>query len=145
MESDEPPPKVYGFKERDFKRDNALSAGGKSNPTAQELARMAGKVTRQTAAAPGVRADDPNDVYAVLERNRAMEKNSGRDQVELKKKGLSRRTRDFWLLIVGGNLAVLASVFFSGLNVMTVIFGLAGIIIVSLGLTWVMWFVMSDY
>ncbi|MBI2497659.1 MAG: hypothetical protein HYV75_07010 [Opitutae bacterium] len=139
----DPPPKSYGFKERAFKRDNALTSAQPPVPTAKQLAMMAGPVVRSGPVA-GPKPGDPNDVYAVLHQNRAVERRFGKDEVEIREIK-SRRVREFWLLLVGGNLAIIGGVFLSGINVITVIFGLAGLIIFSLGVTWVMWQVMDRY
>lgn len=144
MEPDEPPPKTYGFKDRDFKRDNLRGPGAEPLPTAQELAIMAGPVIATPKGATSPKADDPNDVFTHLQRNRAVEKQHGLDAVEIRKIK-SRRKRDFWLLLVGGNLAIAAGVALSGFNLINVIFGLAGLILFSLGVTWVMWQVMDRY
>jgi hypothetical protein len=37
------------------------------------------------------------------------------------------------------------TVFVVGRNPMTLAYGLGGMILVSIGLTWIMWFVMDDY
>lgn len=148
----DPPRKVYGFKERDFKRDNAPTAASPPPPSVKELAKMA------TAAAPvasghkalpahatgKAKADDPNDVYAVLKQNRQAAAKHGLNDVEIKKIK-SRRKRDFWLIIVGGNLAIIGGVWLSGINVITVIFGLAGLILFSISVSWIMWQVMDRY
>ncbi|MSU46533.1 MAG: hypothetical protein EXS42_05285 [Lacunisphaera sp.] len=132
----EPPPKVYGFKERDFKRDNTRTSP--PPPTAKEHAMVAGHVDRKVPPSGGAnRAADPNDVYAVLQQNRTVEQKFGLSEVQIKEIK-SRRKREFWLLLVGGNLAIIGGVWLGGINVVSVIFGLAGIIILSLGLTWVM-------
>ncbi|HKB57122.1 MAG TPA: hypothetical protein VKC51_05990 [Lacunisphaera sp.] len=146
MEPDDPPPKVYGFKEREFKRDNA--PGSPPSPTAKEHAIAAGHVVPATRKAPpsgGVnRTADPNDVYAVLQQNRAKENQFGLNEVQIKEIK-SKRKRDFWLMLVGGNLLIIGLVFITGFNVVSVIFGLSGIIILSLSLTWIMWQVMNKY
>ena len=144
MEPDDPPPKVYGFKEREFKRDNSLAAPATPLPTAKELAVMAGQVTRQTAAKPGAKADDPNDVYKVLEHNRAMEKTAGMDQVEIRQIK-SRRKRDYWLLLISSE-ALLGVITVQGRdNPVQFVFGLAGMVMVAITLTWIMWQLMSRY
>lgn len=144
MPPDDPPPKVYGFKERDFKRDNSLSAPATPNPTVKELAVMAGKVTRQTAGKSGPRADDPNDVHTVLQQNRAAEKQTGRDQVDLLQTK-SRRRRDYWLLLLSSE-ALLGVVAFQGRdNPALFVAGLSGMVLVAVGLTWIMWQVMGRY
>lgn len=144
MEEADPPRKNYDFKERTFKRDNAPSTGQPPMPTAKELAMMAGPAAPTAKRTNTPKAGDPNDVYAILEHNRRVEKKHGMDTVEIREIK-SRRKREFWLLLVGGNLAIIGGVFLSGINVVTVIFGLAGLIIFSLGLSWVMWQVMDRY
>jgi hypothetical protein len=150
----DPPRKHYGFKEREFKRDNVTTPGEAPMPTARDLAMSAGNHHKpaprhpapkadQSAVGPA-KADDPNDVYAVLQANRQAARKHGLNEVEIKEIK-SRRAREFWLLLVGGNLAILGGVYLSGINVITVIFGLAGLIIFSLGLSWVMWQVMDRY
>lgn len=113
-------------------------------PTAQDLAKLAG-FHHDPAARKGVaRADDPNDVLRVLNQNRTVEQEHHLDDIEIKQVK-SRRKREFWLLLVGGNLFIIGGVWLSGINVITVIFGLAALIIFSLGLSWVMWQVMDRY
>ncbi|AOS44574.1 hypothetical protein Verru16b_01637 [Lacunisphaera limnophila] len=150
----DPPRKHYGFKEREFKRDNVITPGAAPLPTTKDLAIAAGTRPNPAArpAAPKAdlsavgpaKADDPNDVYAVLQANRRAAQQHGLGEIEIKAVK-SRRKREFWLLIVGGNVAILGGVFLSGINVITVVFGLAGLIIFSLGLSWVMWQVMDKY
>ncbi len=140
----DPPRKVYGFKEREFKRDNAPSSEAAPMPTARELAQMAGFHHDPSARKSAAKAGDPNDVHAVLRQNRKSEQEHNLDAIEIKE-SKSRRKREFWLLLVGGNLFILGGVWLSGINVITVIFGLAALIIFSLGLSWVMWQVMDRY
>jgi len=151
----DPPRKVYGFKARDFKRDNAPASAEPPQPTAKELAMMAGtpvpavqkKPTGPKADLSAVgraKADDPNDVYAVLQQNRQSAARHGLNEVEIKKIK-SRRKRDFWLILVGGNLAIIGAVVLTNINVVTVIFGLSGLIVFSLSLSWIMWQVMDRY
>ena len=144
MEPDDPPPKAYGFKEREFRRENVRASGAAPMPTARELAMMAGPVVHSPKGAAGPKAGDPNDVFAALQKNRAVEKQHGLNEVELREIK-SRRLRDFWLHLFGGNLAIVAGVALSGFNIISVIFGLSGLIVFSLGVTWVMWQVMNKY
>jgi hypothetical protein len=145
MEPEDPPRKNYGFKEREFKRDNAPTAGATPAPTAKDLAMMSGPVAPTAPKTPQKpKADDPNDVFAILKGNQRAAKHHGLNEVQIKEIR-SRRKRDFWLVLVGGNLAILGSVWFSGINVITVIFGLAGLIVFSIGLSWIMWQVMDRY
>ncbi|HEY8993670.1 MAG TPA: hypothetical protein VIM71_03215 [Lacunisphaera sp.] len=143
----DPPRKVYGFKARDFKRDNAPASVEPPLPTAKELAMLAGTSPvdpSRRKAAPTAKASDPNDVYTVLRENRASAAKHGLNEVEIKKIK-SRRKRDFWLVLVGGNLAIIGAVVLTSINVVTVIFGLAGLIVFSLSVSWIMWQVMDRY
>jgi hypothetical protein len=144
MEPDDPARKTYGFKMRDFKRDNVRGPGVEPLPTAKELAIMAGPVVATPKGATGPKAGDPNDVFNHLQENREKEKLTGGDTVEIRKIK-SRRRRDYWLLLIGGNLALVAGVALNGFNIISAIFGLAGLIIFSLGVTWIMWQVMDRY
>lgn len=144
MEPDDPPPKAYGFKVREFKRDNARIPDAPPVPTARDHAVMAGPHVPTSRKPAAAKPDDPNDVHAVLRHNRAVEKKFGLDEIEIKQVK-SRRQRDFWLMLVGGNLAIIGAVVVTNINVVTVIFGLSGLIIFSLGLSWVMWQVMDKY
>ena len=106
---------------------------------------MAGPVAKHGQAAAGARKpDDPNDVYAVLDENRSVEKKLGLNEVEIRELK-SRRRRDYWTLLIGGNLAIVGAVALSGFNLISVIFGLSGLIVFSLGATWIMWQVMDKY
>ena len=139
----EPPRKQYGFKEREFTRDNRPASAAEPAWSVRDLAKLAGPVTRTTPRGPGApKAGDPNDVFATLQNNRAAEMNSGGDEIEVQKVS-SRRKKDYWLMLVGGNVVIVGfSMFVGGI---ALVVGLAGVIIYSLGLTWVMWQVMSKY
>ncbi len=140
----DPPRKVYGFKEREFKRDNRpASASQPPMPTAKDLAKMAGPVVK-TGKPAGPKATDPNDVYAAMQRNRAAEKKFGGDEVEIKVIK-SKRKRDYWFLLITGNLAIVMPCLILGPNAMTLGAGGAGIILYTLGLTWIMWQIMGKY
>ena len=118
MESPDPPRKNYRLKSREFENLN-------SPDKAQE------KSTE-------------HDVFAMLQQNRTVERAIGKDEFEIK--GVkSRRKRDYWLLLIGGNLAIIGLVGLFQLNPVTVVFGFAGVIILTVSLTWIMWFVMDDY
>lgn len=145
MEPDDPPRKNYDFKERAFQRDNPLSSEVPPMPTAAELARMAGHAPTQPRLQREAKADDPNDVLAVLEQNRAVERKHGQDELEFKVPRKSRRKRDFWLMMVFGNLSIVGSVAVARFNPISLIFGLAGVVVLSLSLTWIMWFIMDEY
>jgi uncharacterized integral membrane protein len=140
---EDPPRKVYGFKDREFKRDNATGPAA-APPSAKELAMMAGPVVKSPRGATGPKADDPNDVYAAMQQNRTVEKAHGMDTIEIRKVK-SRRKRDYWILMIGGNLVIVLTVLFAGPNVVSVLFGFAGVIMFSLSATWIMWQIMDRY
>lgn len=141
----DPPRKNYGFKERTFQRDERPSSASRPPVTTQDLAKLAGPVTRSTPVPSNApKPTDPNDVHAAMQRNRAAEKKSGGDDIEIRPVS-SRRKRDYWFLLIAGNLAIVLPCVILGANAMTVVAGLAGIIVYSLGLTWIMWQVMGRY
>jgi hypothetical protein len=141
----DPPRKNYGFKEREFKRDNLKASEAPPLPTAKELAMMAGPVTKHgEAARRQPKADDPNDVYAVLQANRATEQKHGLDEVEIKKIK-NRRMRDYCLLIVCLE-TVLGIVAYTGRgNAFVLACSVAAMGFFALGITWFMWQVMNKY
>jgi hypothetical protein len=124
MEPDDPPPKTYGFKEREFKRDNARARRTR-RPRAKEMAIMAGPVVKSPKGATGPKAGDPNDVYTALQHNRAVEKQRGLNEIEIREVKF-RRKRDYWLMLVGGNILIVGTVAVLGANAITAIFGLGG-------------------
>ena len=63
----------------------------------------------------------------------------------LKPRKLSRRTRDYWLILVSGYLGVAAIVFWMGPNAMTLAFGFVAILVITVVTTWIMRFVIDDY
>jgi hypothetical protein len=144
MEPDDPPRKNYGFKDREFQRDNVRAPADSPPPTAKDLAMMAGPPTAPVKGSTGPKPTDPNDVFAVLEENRSRERQLGKDEIVIKQIK-SKRRRDYLLLVVLGNLLIVALVALGGFNPISMIFGLAGIIMLSLGATWIMWFVMDRY
>jgi predicted phage tail protein len=95
--------------------------------------------------APTAATPPPVDVHQVLRDNLARENAAGMNAVKPVPPRRSRRKRDYWLVLIFGNLAIAATVHLAGGNVVTVVYGFSGIILLSSGLTWVMWFVMDDY
>jgi hypothetical protein len=141
----DPPRKNYGFKDREFKRDNALQSAEPPPPTAKELAMMAGPAAKHGKALTGAqKVDDPNDVYAVLQANRAVEKQHGLDEFEIKRIK-SRRKRDYWLLLITSEVALGALAYAGRGNAFVLACSVAAMGLIALGLTWIMWQVMSKY
>jgi hypothetical protein len=48
-------------------------------------------------------------------------------------------------MLVAGNLVFTGLMLFVGRNIFTLVCGGAGIVVYSIGLTWILWFVMDDY
>jgi hypothetical protein len=119
MAPEDPPRKMYAPKPRDFERMNAPPGS------------TAGKSTG-------------HDVYAILQQNRALEKKAGLKEVEIKPVS-SRRKREYWQLLLLGN-GVFALIAWAGRNnAFVLVSAESGAVIFSLGLTWIMWFVMNNY
>jgi hypothetical protein len=142
----DPPRKTYGFKPREFKRDNVPAAEAGAMPTARELAKVATEgVPPQKTERRGPKTDDPNDVYATLQLNRAAEQGSGGDELKTAPKFNYRRKRDYWLLLlpieaVFGTVALLAR------HNLGILFGaLAAMALTFVILTWIMWLLMDRY
>jgi len=87
----------------------------------------------------GSRSTAKNEVHAMLSENHARAEAAGLNAVTVRARRPSRRKRDFWLLLVGGN-AVLAV----GM-VLQPIIAIAGVVLYNVSLLWIMWFVMDDY
>ena len=107
-------------------------------------------LARQAAAGtPLLGANAPsardNAIHEVLRENHAHANRAGLNDVVLPRKRRSRRKRDYWLLLLSLDAFFLAVAFGPFSNPVTLIYGLAGFIMYTLGLTWVMWFVMDDY
>lgn len=146
-EEPDPPRKVYGFKPREFVRDNRPTSEIGPAPTVKDLAKIAteGSPALTPAAPRGPRADDPNDVYAILQANRAAEQDSGGDQLKAANAFRYRRKRDYWLMLLPTE-AVLGTVAFLGRHNPAICFAaLVAMGLIFVILTWIMWQVMDRY
>jgi hypothetical protein len=119
MEPADPPRKNYDLKAREFVRLNARP----------------GDTTGKSTG---------HDVYAMLQHNRTVEKQAGCDHVEIMAVK-SRRKRDYWWSLIGGNGFIVGLVALARFNLVSLIFGLAGVVVFSLSLTWILWFLLDDY
>jgi hypothetical protein len=144
MEPDDPPPKTYGFKEREFKRDNARPSEAAPMPTAKDLAKMAGPVTRSPTGATGPKAGDPNDVYNALLKNRAIEQAHGLDQIEIRNIK-RRRLRDYCIIMVPSEVLLGTITYLGRGNPIVFVCGLAGMVMLGVTITWIMWQLMDRY
>jgi hypothetical protein len=142
----DPPRKNYGFKERAFKRDNRRASSAPPMPTATDLAKLAGGPVVSGAPKNAPRAGDPNDVHAVLAHNREVEKQFGGDAVKLTRTG-SRKKRDYWLVFVSLEV-VFGGVVALGVkqsNPFFLVFGLTGMVVFGIAITWIMWQLVDRY
>lgn len=57
----------------------------------------------------------------------------------------SRRKRDYWTVLMAGNALLAGAVAVLPKNPMVLVCGLSGVVLFSIGVTWVMWVVMGDY
>ncbi len=120
----DPPRKTYAFKPKEFERLNEPRPEGETAPPPPAA----------------------NDVFAIREQIRRREIAAGMDELKpVERPAANRRRRDYWLLLVAGLALLGGIVAVLGLNPMTVVFGFAGSILYTIGLTWVMWFVMGRY
>lgn len=118
-EPDDPPRKYYGLKARKFEK---LNEPGKAPEKSVE-----------------------HDVFAMLQQNREVEKQIGKDHIVVPEKPKSRRKRDYWLVTIGANLLLVGLVAVARFNPISLVYGFAGLIIFNLSFTWIMWFVLDDY
>ena len=75
---------------------------------------------------------------------KAVAESAGINELVLKKV-VSRRKRDYWIMLIAGNALIVGGVALARFNPISLIFGVSGVVMLSLALTWVMWFVMDDY
>jgi len=88
---------------------------------------------------------DPNDVCAMLAENKRREASLELNtEVDITPRS-SRRTRDFLILVITLDLLLVGSMAWGGFNAVSVVFGLAGIIIVTVGAAWIMYGIMDRY
>jgi hypothetical protein len=88
-------------------------------------------------------SEQPTDVYAILEQNK---RHAQRVElpVDLTPRR-SRRRRDYWLTMLVGNAVIVLTVAALPRNPMVLACGFSGLVLFSLGVTWVMWVVMDNY
>ena len=148
----DPPRKHYQFKPREFERVN--DHPGHAAPDSDPAVRPAridvhDHFKAANASAPAPRSPQPkateNDVHGILRDNLDRANVAGLNDLAPKVRRRSRRKRDYWLLLLTVNAFFAFVMFGLNANPMTRLYGLAGFIMFTLGLTWVMWFVMDDY
>lgn len=88
---------------------------------------------------------EPNDVHSILRTNQSREAAQGLYDVKAGQRRPSRRLRDYLLLMIGGNGAIALLVVMVGPNILTVMFGLSGMTLLSVSASWIMWVLLRDY
>lgn len=151
VDPDAPTPerRTYGLKRPD---PGAVEPPNTPPPqvlTTTELAKLAGvhHAPREHAAGgASAKADDPNDVVSIRHELRDREKAEGQDRMEIRKRK-SRRKRDYLLVMTVLNVGFGAVLAYGILhrNPVLMIYAFSGMVLSSVGVTWVMWFIMSDY
>ncbi len=144
-ESD-PPRKHYQLKPTQFEIVNAPSGAAPvdSAPTHVRGHLRAANAGPKNPGKPII-APRENDVHALLRDNAARANAAGLNDLTPQAASVSRRKKDYIVTLLLGNGAIIGLVLMLGMNVMTVAFGAAGVLIYTGGVTWIMWFVMDRY
>lgn len=149
MPDEDPPPRKYTLSgDRKFDVVNPPSGSPRTSESIdlQALIRSANSPRPTNPPVPPPSAGVPeNDVQALLRTNEAHEAAARGPTAPLPPRPPSRRKRDYFFTLITGNLLLAAAVVISGFNVIVLAYGAAGMIVLTLGLTWTMWFVMDDY
>ena len=154
----DPPRKFYGLKPREFEVVNAQprhpgesppAAGAASEPRPEaidvnDLIRSANAGGAGLLPKAGSVAE--NEVHAILRDNLARAEAAGLNELTPKPRRKSRRKRDYWLLLAGACAVFGTIILKSGpREPVTFIVALGGLVVSTVGLTWILWFVMDDY
>ena len=149
----DPPRKFYQLKPREFEAVNAVppraddsrreprpdpgpGLGDNGRITVEEhfrAAQMGGPVLKKSRSAA------ENDVHAILRDNHTRAEAAGLNKLTPKPTRKSKRLRDYLVLLLGGNVALLMAFRLQP------IFAGAGLVLFNVGLAWIMWVVMDDY
>jgi hypothetical protein len=153
-ESD-PPRKFYQLKPREFEVVNhhppASPPSASIPPTIQPTARIDVHDLYRQAGTPGpvlgpVQKDAAkNEVHVILHDNLTRANTAGLNDLAPRPRRRSRRKRDFFIILIPLQAFFVFVAFGPYSNVATMAYGVAGIILSTIGLTWVMFFVMDDY
>jgi hypothetical protein len=121
-----PAPKKYGFKPKEFERVNALHPTGDAAPP----------------------SPPENDVFALRQGLREREKAAGFDLLTPPDRPRpNRRRRDYWfvMLTTNGVLIPLAIWGLTTKNAALFVYALAGVVLISLAVSWLLWVVLDRY
>ena len=150
----DPPRKFYQLKPREFERVNEppgafVPQAHKAEPDQPSRPVEIGELYRQ-AQTPGpllakTHAVTSNEVHTILRDNLTRANAAGLNELKPQPKRRSRRTRDYFLVLIALNAFFAFAAFGPYANAITLAYGIAGMIFTTLGLTWVMFFIMDDY
>lgn len=142
----EPPRREFHFKPTEFEVANRPAGATPADAPidVKQLFRQAQTKSPPPAAGAAAPAPAKNEVHDLLRANLARARAQGEHDV-IPVRRVSRRKRDYWTLLIGGNLLVVAVVLLLQKNVISLIFGFSAMVFVSIAVTWIMWFVMDDY
>lgn len=151
----DPPRKFYQLKPRDFEVVNApltdLASGhpppAGPSPQSIELRDLyqQSQTPGRVLAAAGEKVPVKNDVHILLHDNLTRANSAGLNELAYKPQRRSKRRRDYFLVVIPLDVFFAYAAFGPYSNVAMMAYGVAGIIITTLGLGWVMFFVMDDY
>lgn len=88
-------------------------------------------------------SEAPPSVHEMLQQNRATEAAFAKPLILNKKP--TRRRKDYLISLLLGNGLICLTVALLPINVVTLVYGFSGIVLYTIGLTWIMWGVMSNY
>lgn len=118
----DPPRKHYGLKPREFERVNE----------------------RADETLPGEESPAV-DVHALLRANHERRRAAGLEEAPPPAPRRSRRKRDYWLVLIPLDLFFAGVLIAPNAGSSLKLYALAGLVMFTLGFTWVMWFVVDDY
>jgi hypothetical protein len=84
------------------------------------------------------------EVKEILQDIRQAERDAGRDFIDVAPAKVSKRSRDFWFMLIAGNAVLYGSAFYMA-NTTSWVFAIAGSGLYSWGLIWTMYSVMDRY
>jgi hypothetical protein len=138
--SPETPRRAFRFKPREFVADNPPVSTPSAGPTDVRQHFLAAIPASSPPSVP--KAVLENDVHALLRDNLAAADAAGLNDVKPVARRRSRRLRDYWVTLLGVDGFLLA---LWAPGVFPEIFLLSGLVLFSVGFTWVMWCVVDDY
>jgi hypothetical protein len=84
------------------------------------------------------------DVFDLLGEVRQAEVEAGRDRLRQDRFKISRRTKDFWIMVIAGNTVIMGGGIYMQ-NTASIVFAIAGCGLFTFGLLWSLFGVMGKY